>query len=136
MRTDAAGATHGFTARIHELGMQFSVGAYLHQFDIITVLLRIPASAWTSAYNADGKPHDGAWVTEITGMTDLAGRHPLILCKERPHPGPTPSPTPNSPRYPPPDPSILPQQGRPEHPQNLLSGRDPTPPARHHPTEE
>ncbi|MBQ0925603.1 transposase [Saccharopolyspora endophytica] len=30
VRTDAAGAPHGFAARIHELGMQFSLGAYLH----------------------------------------------------------------------------------------------------------
>jgi hypothetical protein len=32
VRTDAAGATHAFTARIAELGMEFSVGAYLHHF--------------------------------------------------------------------------------------------------------
>lgn len=42
VRTDAAGATHGFTAHLHELGMQFSVGAYLHQFDLTSVLPRIP----------------------------------------------------------------------------------------------
>lgn len=90
VRTDAAGATQGFTARIHELGIQFSVGAYLHHFDITTVLPRIPKHAWTPAYNADGKPRDGAWVTEITGMADLTAWPDdtrLILRKERPHPG-------------------------------------------------
>jgi hypothetical protein len=42
------------------------------QFAITTVLSRIPANAWTPAYNADGKPRGGAWVTEIIGLADLA----------------------------------------------------------------
>jgi Transposase DDE domain group 1 len=90
VRTDAAGATHGFTKRIAELGMQFSVGAYLHQFDLPTVLTLIPKKAWTPAYNADGRQRDGAWVAEVTNLVDLsawpAGTR-LILRKERPHPG-------------------------------------------------
>ena len=90
VRTDAAGATHGVTTRITELGMQFSVGAYLHHFDIPTVLAAIPAAAWTPAYNADGTPRDGAWVCEVSDLVDLsawpAGTR-LILRKERPHPG-------------------------------------------------
>jgi hypothetical protein len=90
VRTDAAGATHAFTARIAGLGMQFSVGAYLHHFDIHTILARIPTTAWTPAYNADGKPRDGAWVVEVSGLADLTtwpeGTR-LVLRKERPHPG-------------------------------------------------
>lgn len=90
VRTDAAGATHTFTTRIDQLGMQFSVGAYLHHFDIHTILRRIPKKAWTPAYNADRKPRDGAWVTEVTGLADVsawpAGTR-LMLRKERPHPG-------------------------------------------------
>lgn len=38
VRTDAASATHSCTARIQELGMQLSLGAYLHHFDIHTIL--------------------------------------------------------------------------------------------------
>jgi hypothetical protein len=90
VRTDAAGATHGFAARIHELRMQFSLGATLQHFDIPTALARIPTKAWTPAYNADGNPRDGAWVAEITDMTDLTAWPEgtrLILRKERPHPG-------------------------------------------------
>jgi hypothetical protein len=90
VRTDAAGATQGFTARIAEWGMQFSVGAYLHHFDIPTVLAAVPAPAWTPAYNADGKPRDGAWVCEVTDLVDLSAWPQgtrLILRKERPHPG-------------------------------------------------
>lgn len=90
VRTDAAGATHAFTTRIDQRGMQFSVGAYLHHFDIHTILRRIPKKAWTPAYNADRKPRDGAWVTEVTGLVDLsawpAGTR-LVVRKERPHPG-------------------------------------------------
>jgi hypothetical protein len=90
VRTDAAGATHAFTTRIAEDGMQFSVGAYLHHFDIHDILRRIPNTAWTPAYNGDGQPRDGAWVAEVTDMADMsswpAGTR-LILRKERPHPG-------------------------------------------------
>jgi hypothetical protein len=91
VRTDAAGATHEFTRHVAEAGMQFSVGAYLHQFDIETVLRRIPTKgAWTPAYDAEGKPRDGAWVAEVTNLADLTAwpdATRLILRKERPHPG-------------------------------------------------
>jgi hypothetical protein len=90
VRTDAAGATHAFTARIAGLGMQFSVGAYLHHFDIHTILARIPKKAWTPAYNADGRPRDGAWVVEVSELADLTSWPEgtrLVLRKERPHPG-------------------------------------------------
>lgn len=90
VRTDAAGATHGFTARVAELGMQFSVGAYLHHFDIHTVLHLIPEKAWTPAYDADGRQRDGAWVAEVTDLVDLSAWPEgtrMILRKERPHPG-------------------------------------------------
>jgi hypothetical protein len=90
VRTDAAGATHTFTQHIHTLGMEFSVGAYLHHFDIHTALRTIPKKVWTPAYNANGKPRDGAWVAEATGLVDLTAWPQgtrLILRKERPHPG-------------------------------------------------
>jgi hypothetical protein len=90
VRTDAAGATHAFTARIDQLGMEFSVGASLNHVDIHTILRMIPARAWTPAYNADGKPREGAWIVEVTDLAELtawpAGTR-LILRKERPHPG-------------------------------------------------
>jgi hypothetical protein len=87
VRTDAAGATHAFTDRIVELGMEFSVGASLGHVDIHTILAQAPPEAWTPAYNADGKPRDGAWVVEVTDLAELSawpagGR--LILRKERP----------------------------------------------------
>lgn len=90
VRTDAAGATHAFTTRITELGMQFSVGAYLHHLNIHAILRQIPTTAWTPAYNADGRPRDGAWVAEVTELATLTAWPEgtrLILRKERPHPG-------------------------------------------------
>lgn len=91
VRTDAAGATHEFTRHVAEAGMQFSVGAYLHHFDIETVLARIPKKgAWTPAYDAETRPRDGAWVAEVTDLADLSAWPKgtrLILRKERPHPG-------------------------------------------------
>jgi Transposase DDE domain group 1 len=90
VRTDAAGATQEFTRHVADLGMQFSVGAYLHYFDIEQVLRRTPKRAWTPTYNADGKPRDGAWVAEVTDLVNLSAWPDgtrLILRKERPHPG-------------------------------------------------
>jgi hypothetical protein len=91
VRTDAAGATQGFTKHVAEVGMQFSVGAYLHHFDIEDVLARIPKQgAWTPAYDAQSTPRDGAWVAEVTDLVDLTAWPDgtrLLLRKERPHPG-------------------------------------------------
>lgn len=90
VRTDAAGATHAFTARIVELGMEFSVGASLNHVDIHTILRMIPTRAWTPAYNAEGKPREGAWIVEVSDLAELAAWPAgtrLVLRKERPHPG-------------------------------------------------
>ena len=100
VRTDAAGATKEFAARLATLGMEFSLGANLGHLDVHTALRLLPMAAWTPAYQAR-KPRaaeqgvqiearDGAWVAEATGLVDLtawpAGTR-LILRKERPHPG-------------------------------------------------
>ena len=53
-------------------------------------ILKVPAAAWTPAYDGDGQVRDGAWVADITGLLDLsswpAGMR-VIVRKERPHPG-------------------------------------------------
>ncbi len=58
VRTDAAGATHGFTHHLAARGAEFSVGAYLHHFDIHWVLAQLPEATWTPAYQV-GKPRAG-----------------------------------------------------------------------------
>jgi hypothetical protein len=100
VRTDAAGATHGFAWHVHGRGLEFSLGANLGHFDIAGALSHLPSPAWTPAYQARKpraaetgvqiQPRDGAWVAEATGLVDLSAWPPgtrLILRKERPHPG-------------------------------------------------
>ena len=53
-------------------------------------ILKVPARAWTAAYDAEGQVRPGAWVAEITGMLDLSAWPKgmrVIVRKERPHPG-------------------------------------------------
>jgi hypothetical protein len=91
IRTDSAGGTHGFlqwltgkSRRLH-----YSVGMTITE-DMQDAILRVPADAWTPAYDGDGQVRDGAWVADITGLLDLsswpAGMR-VIVRKERPHPG-------------------------------------------------
>jgi hypothetical protein len=91
IRADSGGGTHEFltwlTARSRRL--HYSVGMTLTE-EIGDAILKIPAAAWTPAYDGGGQVRDGAWVAEITGMADLtswpAGMR-VIVRKERPHPG-------------------------------------------------
>src|SRR5262249_47713010 len=69
--------------------LQYSVGMTITE-DMQDAIPKIPARAWTPAYDAGRRPRDGAWVAEITGMVDLPGWPKgtrLIVRKERPHPG-------------------------------------------------
>jgi hypothetical protein len=89
IRTDSAGGTHDFLQWLHARKLGYSVGFTLPD-DAVERLARIPAQAWTPAYDADRKPRDGAWVAEATGILDLTGWPPgmrVIVRKERPHPG-------------------------------------------------
>jgi hypothetical protein len=91
IRTDSSGGTHDFLKWLARPGrrLAYSVGFTITE-DIADAILKIPASAWTPAYDADGLVRPGAWVAEITGMTDLSSWPKgmrLIVRKERPHPG-------------------------------------------------
>lgn len=88
-RTDSAGATHGFVDALVERNIGFSIG-----FDVDgrvrDALMLVQEEDWAQAVEADGRPRPGAWVTELTKLTDLrtwpAGVR-LICRRERPHPG-------------------------------------------------
>ena len=58
--------------------------------DVADAIGKVPADAWTPAYDGDGKVREGAWAADITGLPELdswpAGMR-LIVRKERPHPG-------------------------------------------------
>jgi hypothetical protein len=91
IRADSGGGTHGFldwlTARSRRL--HYSVGMTITE-DIQAAIGKVPARAWTPAYDGDGEVRDGAWVADITGLLDTgswpAGMR-VIVRKERPHPG-------------------------------------------------
>jgi hypothetical protein len=91
VRADSAGGTHEFlewlTARSRRL--HYSVGMTITG-DMQAAIGKVPADAWTPAYDGDGEIRDGAWVADITGLLDLsswpAGMR-IIVRKERPHPG-------------------------------------------------
>ncbi|MER5556723.1 IS1380 family transposase [Streptomyces sp. NPDC002793] len=90
VRTDSAGGTHDFVAWLSRRGrwLSYSVGMVITDA-IHQRVLKVPASTWTPAVEADGEIRDGAWVAELTG--DVLHGWPkgmrLIVRKERPHPG-------------------------------------------------
>ncbi|MGW2481797.1 IS1380 family transposase [Streptomyces sp. NPDC001571] len=90
IRTDSAGGTHDFIAWLAQRGrwLSYSIGMVITE-QVHQHVLKVPASAWTAAVEADGEIRDGAWVAELTG--DVLDGWPkgmrLIVRKERPHPG-------------------------------------------------
>jgi len=91
VRADSAGGTHGFlewlTAPSRRL--RYCVGMTVTE-DMQEAILKVPAAAWTPAYDGNGQVRDGAWVADVTGLLDLsawpAGMRAIVR-KERPHPG-------------------------------------------------
>jgi hypothetical protein len=91
IRTDSGGGTHAFLAWLTRPGrwLKYSIGFTITD-DIATAILKLPATAWTPAYDADRQARPGAWVAELTGLLDLTGWPTgmrVIVRKERPHPG-------------------------------------------------
>jgi Transposase DDE domain group 1 len=90
VRADSGGGTHEFlqwlTAKSQRL--HYSVGMVITG-EMQAAILKIPADAWTPAYDGDGQVRTGAWVADITGMLDTGGWPAgmrVIIRKERPHP--------------------------------------------------
>lgn len=91
IRTDSGGGTHEFLTWLTRPGrwLKYSIGFTITD-DLAEAILRLPATAWTPAYDADGHVRPGAWIAEITGLSNLTSwptRMRLIVRKERPHPG-------------------------------------------------
>lgn len=68
--------------------LSYSVGMTITDA-IHQTVLKVPATAWTSAIEPDGEIRDGAWVAELAGdcVTGWPKGLRLIVRKERPHPG-------------------------------------------------
>ena len=88
-RSDSAGASHDLADACRECDIRFSFGYPLTE-PVRQALLQLPELAWRRAIDQDGKPRDGAWVTELTDTVSLPGWPSgtrLICRRERPHPG-------------------------------------------------
>ncbi|VBA31379.1 hypothetical protein LAUMK35_05003 [Mycobacterium pseudokansasii] len=90
VRSDSAGATHGFAqaCRDHDAGFSFGYPVDARVQDAVDTLNL--GNAWYPAIEATGDIRDGAWVAEATGLVNLSAWPTgtrLILRKERPHPG-------------------------------------------------
>lgn len=68
IRTDSAGGTHDFVSWLAKRGrwLSYSVGMTVTEA-IHEHVLKVPASAWTPAVEADGEARDDAWAAELTG---------------------------------------------------------------------
>jgi hypothetical protein len=91
VRIDGAGATHDVVDYLHARAMSYSIGFTLPD-NTAELLKKIPVTAWTPAYDAEGNIRAGAWVAELTGLLNLSGNGwptgmRVIARKERPHPG-------------------------------------------------
>ncbi len=90
IRTDSAGGTHTFVAWLAQRGrwLPSSVGMTVTE-QIYNHVLKVPASAWTSAVETGGGIRDGAWAAGLTGdvLTGWPKGMRLIVREERPHPG-------------------------------------------------
>ena len=93
VRTDSGGGTKAFLTHITKLGLQYSVGIGVGIGIDRDLLAQLPRTAWTAAYDSNGKPREGAQVAELTALLpELTGRGwpagmRLIARRERPHPG-------------------------------------------------
>ena len=91
IRADCGGGTQDFLAWLTKPGrrLAYTVGFTITK-EIQDAILKIPAAAWTAAYDSERELRPGAWVAEITGMLDLSAWPKgmrVIVRKERPHPG-------------------------------------------------
>jgi hypothetical protein len=72
VRTDSGGGTHESLNWLASRRLQYSAG-FTMTGDICDAILKIPARAWTPAYDSDRRVRPGAWVAELTGMLHLEG---------------------------------------------------------------
>ncbi len=76
VQTDGAGGTHAFLDWQSARGLAFSVGWTLAAA-AEQLIRRLPAAAWTPAYDSAGGLRDGAFVAELTGLLNLSRASPV-----------------------------------------------------------
>jgi hypothetical protein len=89
VRSDSAGASHGFVGAIAERGLEFSVG-----FDVTEpvreAILQLPEGSWAVAITKEMEEREGAEVAEITSLLNLSlwpSGSRVLVRREEPHPG-------------------------------------------------
>jgi hypothetical protein len=89
VRSDSAGASHGFVSAIAERGLEFSVG-----FDVTEpvreAILHLPEASWEVAITKEMEEREGAEVAEITSLLNLSlwpSGSRVLVRREEPHPG-------------------------------------------------
>jgi hypothetical protein len=91
VRGDAGAGVQAFVRHLHEAGLAYSVGLYVHH-PILEAIPQIPKQAWRAAIEPDGSARDGAQVAELTRYV-RPSKSPwppgmrIIARRERPHPG-------------------------------------------------
>jgi hypothetical protein len=98
VRADSGACSKAFLAHLTDLGLEYSIGFPAHE-TVKTALEILPAQAWRTAVDSDGRPRDGAQVAELTawmptpvratrpGPQDWPADMRVIARRERPHPG-------------------------------------------------
>lgn len=90
VRSDSAGASHGFIHAARARGVRFCVGHRLRP-DWAAVIMNLAEKCWISAISADGTDErEGSWAAEITDYVDLSSWPPgtrAIARREEAHPG-------------------------------------------------
>jgi Transposase DDE domain group 1 len=91
IRADSGGGTQEFLAWLARPGRRLAYSAgFTITGEVQDAILKVPAAAWTAAYDSECQVRPGAWVAEITGMLDLSAWPKgmrVIVRRERPHPG-------------------------------------------------
>jgi hypothetical protein len=91
IRSDSGGGTHEFLTWLTRPGRRLHYsGGFTMTDEVCQAIGKVPAQAWTPAYDAGGQVREGAWVAELTGLLDLSSWPKgirVIARKERPHPG-------------------------------------------------
>lgn len=88
VRTDSAGASHGFVNALRDADIMFSIGFPIDA-DVRDAVLAVPETAWVHARTQTGEVRDGAAVAELHTL-DLSAWPPgtrAIARREPLHPG-------------------------------------------------
>jgi Transposase DDE domain group 1 len=89
IRADSGSGTYEFLTWLTARGrrLAYSIGFTITE-DITGAIGKVPAAAWTPAYDGGGEVRDDAWVADITlDLSAWPAGMGVIVRKERPHPG-------------------------------------------------